>query len=94
MVARISGLGVPSGPKCGAKRPSDRAKARKSRTEPSGVLAQSSLIAGLPYLRISPAHGTAFEIAGKGVASAASLVSALLQAASWAELEHVSSTNP
>ncbi|MBI5432032.1 MAG: 4-hydroxythreonine-4-phosphate dehydrogenase PdxA [Planctomycetes bacterium] len=43
-----------------------------------------TLIAGLPYLRISPAHGTAFDIAGKGVASPKNLIVAVRQAAEWA----------
>jgi len=42
-----------------------------------------TLIAGLPYLRLSPVHGTAFDIAGRGQASAANLIAALLQAAAW-----------
>jgi 4-hydroxythreonine-4-phosphate dehydrogenase len=41
-------------------------------------------IAGLPYLRVSPAHGTAFDIAGSGRASPRNLIAALLQAAVWA----------
>lgn len=32
---------------------------------------------GLPFVRTSPDHGTAFDIAGKGTASAASLIEAL-----------------
>ena len=36
---------------------------------------------GLPFVRTSPDHGTAFDIAGKGVANAASLVAALRLAA-------------
>jgi 4-hydroxythreonine-4-phosphate dehydrogenase len=32
---------------------------------------------GLPFVRTSPDHGTAFDIAGKGVASAQSMVSAI-----------------
>ena len=32
---------------------------------------------GLPFLRTSPDHGTAFDIAGKGVANPASLIAAL-----------------
>jgi 4-hydroxythreonine-4-phosphate dehydrogenase len=40
-------------------------------------------IAGLPYLRLSPAHGTAFDIAGTGRASPRNLIAALLQAAAW-----------
>ncbi len=43
-----------------------------------------TVIAGLPYLRVSPAHGTAFDIAGRGRASAQNLVFAVLQAAAWA----------
>jgi 4-hydroxythreonine-4-phosphate dehydrogenase len=45
-----------------------------------------TVIAGLPYLRVSPVHGTAFDIAGRGLASAAPLVHALRQAAEWARL--------
>ena len=36
--------------------------------------------AGLPIVRTSPAHGTAYDIAGKGVASAASLCHAIYTA--------------
>ncbi len=43
-----------------------------------------TVIAGLPYLRVSPVHGTAFDIAGQGRASPANLIAALLQAAEWA----------
>ena len=32
---------------------------------------------GLPFIRTSPDHGTAFDIAGKGIASATSLIEAL-----------------
>lgn len=32
---------------------------------------------GLPFLRVSPDHGTAFDIAGRGIASADSLIAAL-----------------
>jgi 4-hydroxythreonine-4-phosphate dehydrogenase len=32
---------------------------------------------GLPFIRTSPDHGTAFDIAGKGIANAASLIAAL-----------------
>jgi 4-hydroxythreonine-4-phosphate dehydrogenase len=38
----------------------------------------------LPYLRVSPAHGTAFDIAGSGRADPSNLVEALEQAARWA----------
>jgi len=36
-----------------------------------------NLTLGLPFIRTSPDHGTAFDIAGKGVADEASLVAAL-----------------
>jgi 4-hydroxythreonine-4-phosphate dehydrogenase len=36
---------------------------------------------GLPFVRTSPDHGTAFDIAGKGLADPASLLSAIQQAA-------------
>jgi len=42
-----------------------------------------TMIAGLPYLRASPVHGTAFDIAGRGIASPANLISTLLWAAEW-----------
>lgn len=42
-----------------------------------------TVIAGLSFLRVSPAHGTAFDIAGKGLASPRNLIVALLQAAAW-----------
>ena len=35
---------------------------------------------GLPFVRTSPDHGTAFDIAGKGVADPASLRQAVIQA--------------
>lgn len=40
---------------------------------------------GLPIVRTSPDHGTAFDIAGKGVADPASLVAALRLAGDLAE---------
>jgi len=43
-----------------------------------------TILAGLPYLRVSPVHGTAFDIAGSGRASAENLVQAILSAARWA----------
>lgn len=43
-----------------------------------------TLIAGLPFLRVSPAHGTAFDIAGNGTARSENMRVALLQAAVWA----------
>ena len=35
---------------------------------------------GLPLIRTSPDHGTAFDLAGKGLANAASLMAALRMA--------------
>jgi 4-hydroxythreonine-4-phosphate dehydrogenase len=35
---------------------------------------------GLPFVRTSPDHGTAFDIAGQGLADPASLVAALAMA--------------
>lgn len=40
---------------------------------------------GLPFPRTSPDHGTAIDIAGKGIADAASMVEAILQCASIVE---------
>jgi 4-hydroxythreonine-4-phosphate dehydrogenase len=39
---------------------------------------------GLPFIRTSPDHGTAFDIAGKGVARPESLIAALKLAAAMA----------
>jgi 4-hydroxythreonine-4-phosphate dehydrogenase len=41
-------------------------------------------LAGMPYLRLSPVHGTAFDIAGRGLASHENLLETLLLAADWA----------
>ncbi|MFT5292059.1 MAG: 4-hydroxythreonine-4-phosphate dehydrogenase [Planctomycetota bacterium] len=43
-----------------------------------------TVLLGLPYLRVSPAHGTAFDIAGQGKARAGNHVTAILRAAEWA----------
>lgn len=43
-----------------------------------------TVVAGLPYLRLSPVHGTAFDIAGTGRASPENLFAVLRQAALWA----------
>lgn len=40
---------------------------------------------GLPFVRTSPDHGTAYDIAGKGLADPSSLVAALLMAKEMAE---------
>ncbi len=43
-----------------------------------------TVLCGLPYLRVSPAHGTAFDIAGTGAVRPESLFEALEQTARWA----------
>lgn len=43
---------------------------------------------GLPFIRTSPDHGTAFDIAGKGIARPDSLVAALRMAARMAGARH------
>ncbi len=43
-----------------------------------------TVLAGLPYLRVSPAHGTAFDLVGTGRASPRNLVEALTWAAAHA----------
>jgi 4-phospho-D-threonate 3-dehydrogenase / 4-phospho-D-erythronate 3-dehydrogenase len=40
---------------------------------------------GLPFLRTSVDHGTAYDIAGKGIASEISMVEAILLAAKYSE---------
>lgn len=42
-----------------------------------------NVTAGLPFLRTSPGHGTAFDIAGKNIASATALEEAILYAAKY-----------
>jgi 4-hydroxythreonine-4-phosphate dehydrogenase len=42
---------------------------------------------GLPFVRTSPDHGTAFDIAGKGVADPTSLIAALRLAARLASAD-------
>jgi 4-hydroxythreonine-4-phosphate dehydrogenase len=46
---------------------------------------------GLPIIRTSPDHGTGFDIAGKGVARADSLIAAIRLAASMADARHAAS---
>ena len=43
---------------------------------------------GLPFIRTSVDHGTAFDIAGKGVAEHSSMVAAVLLAAELVRHEH------
>lgn len=45
---------------------------------------------GLPFIRTSPDHGTAFEIAGTGIADETSLVAAIREAARMSDLRHAS----
>ena len=45
-----------------------------------GVEQGVNVTLGLPFVRTSPDHGTAFDIAGKGLADASSLVTAIRQA--------------
>jgi 4-hydroxythreonine-4-phosphate dehydrogenase len=40
---------------------------------------------GLPFIRTSPDHGTAFDIAGKGIADATSMIAAIRMAATMAQ---------
>ncbi|MBZ0129899.1 MAG: 4-hydroxythreonine-4-phosphate dehydrogenase PdxA [Rhodobacteraceae bacterium] len=45
----------------------------------------TNITLGLPFIRTSPDHGTALDIAGKGRANPSSLIAALKQAATMAE---------
>ena len=45
----------------------------------------TNITLGLPFIRTSPDHGTALDIAGKGLANPSSLIAALNQAAKMAE---------
>ncbi|ARQ02135.1 4-hydroxythreonine-4-phosphate dehydrogenase PdxA [Pseudorhodoplanes sinuspersici] len=49
---------------------------------------------GLPFVRTSPDHGTAFDIAGKGGANPASLIASLRLAARMAERERAPAPAP
>ncbi len=53
-----------------------------------------TVIAGLPYLRLSPMHGTAFDIAGRGLADPTNLVEALLRAAELVERAALDALRP
>jgi 4-hydroxythreonine-4-phosphate dehydrogenase len=48
-----------------------------------GVEQGVNLTLGLPFVRTSPDHGTAFDIAGQGVADASSLLAAVRMARQW-----------
>ncbi|MFT7668737.1 MAG: 4-hydroxythreonine-4-phosphate dehydrogenase [Planctomycetota bacterium] len=43
-----------------------------------------TVLIGLPYLRMSPAHGVAFDLVGKGTARSSDLEVTIVQAARWA----------
>jgi len=49
---------------------------------------------GLPFVRTSPDHGTAFDIAGQGIADESSLVAALHLARDIAERRHQAGATP
>lgn len=51
-----------------------------------------SITNGLPFLRTSVDHGTAFDIAGKGIASEVSMIECLKVAAQYAPYFNNSST--
>ena len=53
-----------------------------------GIEEGVNVTVGLPVIRTSVDHGTAFDIAGLGTANPASMVQALLQAATLATREH------
>ncbi len=48
-----------------------------------GVEQGVNVTLGLPFVRTSPDHGTAFDIAGRGVADASSLIAAVRMAGRW-----------
>ena len=47
---------------------------------------------GLPFIRTSPDHGTAFDIAGSGTASPSSLIAAMEMADQMVARRHLSGT--
>jgi 4-hydroxythreonine-4-phosphate dehydrogenase len=51
-----------------------------------GVEQGVNLTLGLPFVRTSPDHGTAFDIAGRGQADASSLLAAVRMARKWASV--------
>jgi len=50
-----------------------------------GVEQGVNVTLGLPFVRTSPDHGTAFDVAGRGVADASSLAAALAMARQLAQ---------
>lgn len=53
-----------------------------------------SVTLGLPFIRTSVDHGTAFDIAGKGVARAESMAAAILAAADLTRVIHTTALEP
>jgi 4-hydroxythreonine-4-phosphate dehydrogenase len=60
---------------------------QRGQLSPGGV----NITLGLPLIRTSPAHGSAYDIAGKGVASEKSLLEAILLAVKMCQIKHSSS---
>jgi 4-hydroxythreonine-4-phosphate dehydrogenase len=56
----------------------------KSRVKLLGFRAAVTVVVGLPIVRTSVAHGTAYDIAGKGVADPSTMVEAIKVAAQLA----------
>jgi 4-hydroxythreonine-4-phosphate dehydrogenase len=59
-----------------------------------GIERGVNMTLGLPFIRTSVDHGTAFDIAGKGLASHASLIVAIEQAAAMSRSSGASKTGP
>jgi 4-hydroxythreonine-4-phosphate dehydrogenase len=60
---------------------------QRGQLSPGGV----NITLGLPLIRTSLAHGSAYDIAGKGVASEKSLLEAILLAVKMCQIKHSSS---
>jgi len=58
-----------------------------------GIDAAVNITLGLPFVRTSVDHGTAFDIAGKGVADETNMKVAILQAATLAKARHEERTS-
>jgi 4-hydroxythreonine-4-phosphate dehydrogenase len=55
----------------------------------SGFMESVNFTLGLPFIRTSVAHGTAYDIAGKGTADESNLVGAMLMASNLSKLKRV-----
>lgn len=53
-----------------------------------------SVTLGLPFVRASVDHGTAFDIAGKGIATSRSMITAIMVTIKYAKAEHDASLHP